>query len=226
VSQLWNRVGVFRPLAVAVLVMSVVGSVELTTGRQSQQYSTKSESNAQSERDETNQLRVDRTERERASVVSRAAQREAQQKADAAAVAAAVQAKAVEDAAKKPPPTTPSGGGPAAPPNYGPIPASCSAYTGNRGVGCAVLLQTGFGLDQMPCLDKLFNRESGWRTNAQNPSGAYGIPQALPGSKMATVGADWQTNPATQITWGLGYIKSRYSTPCGAWSHSEATGWY
>jgi len=57
-------------------------------------------------------------------------------------------------------------------------------------------------------------------------SGAYGIPQALPGSKMASAGADWATNPATQITWGLGYITGRYGTPCGAWNHSQATGWY
>ena len=62
--------------------------------------------------------------------------------------------------------------------------------------------------------------------NAANPSGAYGIPQALPGSKMASVGADWRTNPVTQITWGLGYIKSRYKTPCGAWAHSQSSGWY
>jgi len=62
--------------------------------------------------------------------------------------------------------------------------------------------------------------------NAANPSGAYGIPQALPGSKMASAGADWATNPATQITWGLGYITSRYGTPCGAWGQSQSAGWY
>jgi len=79
---------------------------------------------------------------------------------------------------------------------------------------------------QFGCLVDLWNRESGWRYNAENASGAYGIPQALPGSKMASSGADWQTNPATQINWGLGYIKSTYSTPCGAWDHEEADGWY
>src|SRR5580698_3493300 len=57
-------------------------------------------------------------------------------------------------------------------------------------------------------------------------STAFGIPQALPGSKMASAGPDWQTNPTTQIKWGLGYIKSVYGTPCGAWSHEEADGWY
>ena len=80
--------------------------------------------------------------------------------------------------------------------------------------------------DQFGCLDRLWQKESGWRTTASNPSGAYGIPQALPGSKMASAGDDWRTNPATQIRWGLGYIKGRYSTPCGAWSHSQSTGWY
>lgn len=78
----------------------------------------------------------------------------------------------------------------------------------------------GWGDDQFACLVELWNHESGWRVNAQNrSSGAYGIPQALPGSKMASAGADWQTNPATQITWGLNYITARYATPCGAWSY-------
>jgi hypothetical protein len=79
---------------------------------------------------------------------------------------------------------------------------------------------------QFGCLVNLWNRESGWNTHASNPSGAYGIPQALPGSKMASAGPDWQNNARTQIKWGLGYIKDRYSTPCGAWSHSQSTGWY
>ena len=85
----------------------------------------------------------------------------------------------------------------------------------------------GWGQEQFNCLVALWNRESHWRVNAANTSsGAYGIPQALPGSKMASAGADWQTNPATQITWGLGYITGRYGTPCGAWAHSEAKHWY
>lgn len=84
----------------------------------------------------------------------------------------------------------------------------------------------GWGDSEFSCLVALWNRESGWRVNAYNSSGAYGIPQALPGSKMASAGADWATNPATQITWGLGYISGRYGTPCGAWGHSNATGWY
>jgi hypothetical protein len=81
--------------------------------------------------------------------------------------------------------------------------------------------------DQWSCLDNLWKRESGWSHTSENTSsGAYGIPQALPGSKMAVYGADWQTNPATQIKWGLAYIKGRYSTPCGAWGHFTAKNWY
>ena len=85
----------------------------------------------------------------------------------------------------------------------------------------------GWGDDQFSCLNSLWNRESGWRVQAQNPwSGAYGIPQALPGEKMASAGLDWRTNGATQISWGLSYIDARYGNPCGAWNHSEQTGWY
>jgi hypothetical protein len=79
----------------------------------------------------------------------------------------------------------------------------------------------------MRCLSPLWDRESGWSTSASNGgSGAYGIPQALPGNKMAKYGSDWQTNPVTQIKWGLQYIKERYSTPCGAWASFQAQGWY
>jgi hypothetical protein len=76
------------------------------------------------------------------------------------------------------------------------------------------------------CLLDLWNRESRWVYDAENASGAYGIPQALPGSKMASAGPDWQTNPATQIRWGLGYIKALYGNPCGAWAFEEANGYY
>jgi hypothetical protein len=85
----------------------------------------------------------------------------------------------------------------------------------------------GWGSGQFSCLVSLWNKESRWNYRAQNPSsGAYGIPQALPGSKMGSIAADWRTNPVTQIRWGLNYIADRYGTPCGAWSHSQATGWY
>ena len=99
--------------------------------------------------------------------------------------------------------------------------------TGAQAIARDMLAARGWGADQFGCLVELWDRESGWNVYAQNPSsGAYGIPQALPGSKMSTAGADWQTNAATQIAWGLGYIGDRYGTPCGAWSHSESAGWY
>ena len=104
-------------------------------------------------------------------------------------------------------------------PYNGRIPTSCKEFVGNRAIGCALMLDAGFGIDQFPCLNNLFNKESGWNHRAANPNGAYGIPQAFPGSKMASVAADWRTNPATQIKWGLGYVKKRYQTPCGAWTH-------
>ena len=90
-------------------------------------------------------------------------------------------------------------------------------------------MMASFGFDPKTffgCLVDIWNRESGWRYDAENASGAYGIPQALPGSKMASAGADWQTNPATQIKWGLGYIKSIYGDPCKAWAFEEANGYY
>jgi hypothetical protein len=87
--------------------------------------------------------------------------------------------------------------------------------------------QYGWGADQFQCLDNLWQKESGWSYTAYNASsGATGIPQSLPGSKMATAGADWETSAATQITWGLGYIKGAYGTPCSAWSHSQSVDWY
>jgi hypothetical protein len=107
------------------------------------------------------------------------------------------------------------------------VAADCDEYAGNRAIGCTMLLDAGFSLDQMSCLDTLWEHESGWNELAENPSsGAYGIPQALPGDKMASHGGDWQTNPATQIAWGLDYIAGRYSTPCGAWEFWQANGWY
>jgi len=90
----------------------------------------------------------------------------------------------------------------------------------------AMLGSFGWSSSQFACLDPLWARESGWRVTAENPSGAYGIPQALPGSKMASAGPDWQTSAATQIEWGLGYIKGIYGSPCAAWDHEQATGWY
>ncbi|MEU6544343.1 transglycosylase SLT domain-containing protein [Streptomyces sp. NPDC046859] len=81
--------------------------------------------------------------------------------------------------------------------------------------------------DQFQCFSNIVDHESSWNYQAVNPSsGAYGLFQALPGSKMSSVGADWQTNPATQIKWGLNYMNSRYDSPCGAWSFWQANHWY
>jgi hypothetical protein len=94
-------------------------------------------------------------------------------------------------------------------------------------IAMGMLGSYGWSSSQFSCLNSLWNEESGWNVYATNPSsGAYGIPQALPGSKMASAGPDWQTDAATQIRWGLTYIKSLYGSPCGAWAHEEADGWY
>ena len=91
----------------------------------------------------------------------------------------------------------------------------------------SMLASFGFSSTQWPCLYDIWQRESGWNVYAENAaSGAYGIPQSLPGDKMASAGADWQTDAATQISWGLGYIKSVYGTPCQAWSNEESYGYY
>lgn len=160
-------------------------------------------------------------QREMREAAGRSASRDAQEKAAEAARKAAADASAADKAGSPSPSPSSSAGG-----SVGPIPSSCQQYSGNQATGCALLLQGGFGLDQMPCLVNLWNRESSWNTHAQNPSGAYGIPQALPGDKMAAYGPNWQDDAATQIKWGLSYIQSRYSTPCAAWQHSQATNWY
>jgi hypothetical protein len=106
--------------------------------------------------------------------------------------------------------------------------ATRSAQRDPRGAARVMAAQMyGWTSTQWSCLDKLWTRESRWNYRAQNSSsGAYGIPQALPGWKMAMSGSDWRTNPVTQIRWGLGYIRSRYNSPCSAWGHSESHGWY
>lgn len=114
-----------------------------------------------------------------------------------------------------------SSGGGWSPPFVSPDPGSAQA------IAYEMVMARGWGDSEFACLVALWNKESGWRVNAYNASsGAYGIPQSLPGNKMATAGADWATNPATQISWGLGYIGGRYGAPCGAWGHSQAKGWY
>jgi hypothetical protein len=121
---------------------------------------------------------------------------------------------------------------------HGHLPAAAHAATtasgttmpvsGNVALGEQMASAYGWGSGpEWTCLDELWTRESGWRMvwNYQG-SGAYGIPQALPASKMASAGADYMTNPATQVHWGLEYIRDTYGSPCGAWSHEEAVSWY
>ena len=105
----------------------------------------------------------------------------------------------------------------AAPPETGTI--KDFAYT--------LVVSNGWGRDQYSCLVALWTRESNWHWNSFNRgSGAFGIPQALPGAKMAEFGSDWQTNPETQVRWGVNYIKHRYGSPCGAMAHSNKFNWY
>jgi hypothetical protein len=232
VIRLWHRIGVFRMLSVGLLVVGVVATGYLSVGRQSQQRAIKSSQAATTAKDQAPSTDLVADERREISAASRDARRDAKAKADAEAAAAAAAAKAAEEAAKTKPPVTPTPtktattppGKPGAP--VGPAPASCNAYTGNVQIGCTLLLQAGFPIAEMPCLKNLWMKESGWRTNARNPSGAGGIPQALPMSKMAKYGADYLTNPATQIRWGLDYIKGRYGRPCVAWGNFQSKGWY
>jgi resuscitation-promoting factor RpfB len=116
--------------------------------------------------------------------------------------------------------TAGSSGGGGAP--DAPVPSPGSAKAIARGL----LADRGWGPKQYDCLVTLWNHESGWRVGAANPSGAYGIPQALPGSKMATAGSNWRTSATTQIHWGLEYLHDTYGSPCGGWNHELADGWY
>jgi hypothetical protein len=125
--------------------------------------------------------------------------------------------------------STASGSSSSSPAGAAPPPPSAPPPDPGTAQSIAFNMMPSFGFPtntQYGCLVDLWNQESGWRWNAENASGAYGIPQALPGSKMASAGADWQTNPATQIRWGLGYIKGQYGNPCGAWAHEQSFGWY
>ena len=115
--------------------------------------------------------------------------------------------------------------------NSGSVAGCGSSYEPSAGtaecIGQQMASSYGWGSGtQWSDLKALWNRESGWRWDAYNPSGAYGIPQALPGSKMGTAGSDWRTNAATQIKWGLGYIKDRWGSPSKAWANEECCSWY
>ena len=144
----------------------------------------------------------------------RAAREQAAKKAAAARLAeATVQSAARPAAAAQPTPSA--------------TPTVTPAASGSpQQIAEAMLASFGWSSSQFSCLDPLWAHESGWSVTAENPDGAYGIPQALPGSKMASAGPDWQTSAATQIRWGLEYIKGAYGSPCAAWAHELATGWY
>jgi hypothetical protein len=100
------------------------------------------------------------------------------------------------------------------------------SYRGAQHIAATMVAAHGWGAGQMADLVKLWNKESGWSVSAANPSGAYGIPQALPGSKMGAYGPNWRSDARTQIAWGLSYIAGRYGSPSAAWAHSVATNWY
>jgi hypothetical protein len=234
VNRLWSRVGV-RVASVGLLVAGVIGGIHLGRDQEVQAQSAQAGLVAQTEYDDMSLLKERHGQHAAARAYQREAEGEAATKAAAEAKAAAGKARTLEKKviAKKAEEkkeaeakeSESSGGGTV---EYtGPIPSSCNEYSGNRATGCALMLKAGFKISQFPCLDKLWKKESGWNHRASNPSsGAYGIPQSLPGSKMGSEGSDWRTNPATQIKWGLGYIEGRYNTPCNAWSHSQNVGWY
>jgi hypothetical protein len=224
VIRLWNRVGLYRALAVLLLVGAVAGGVAVAADRPAQQPEA---ANAAAEPGPLDREALERQDAER-SEAERAAREDAQRKADEAAVAAAEQAKkpSAKPSTKPSPSKSPGKPIPAGPPSCD-VGNFKNPNAANKSMGCKLLSEFGFGLDQMTCLDRLWVRESQWNPAARNPSsGAGGIPQALPMNKMSKFGSDYATNPATQIRWGLDYIKGRYGTPCGAWAHSESTGWY
>jgi hypothetical protein len=144
------------------------------------------------------------TEAQQAAAQRKAAAELAAKKAAAAAKA---KAEAAAEAAKK---------------------AEAAGHSGTpKQIAEAMLSKFGWSRSQFSCLNPLWDRESSWDVTAYNAgSGAYGIPQALPGSKMASAGSDWEKSAYTQIKWGFRYIKDVYGSPCGAWAHEEDTGWY
>ncbi|MCO8272387.1 lytic transglycosylase domain-containing protein [Actinoplanes sp. TRM 88003] len=242
-NRLWSRVGV-RVASVSLLVAGAATGIYLGQDNEVQQQTAEAGTVARvAAVDDVQLLKQRQAEHAAARATRRAAEGDAAATAASAAKAAAGQAhkvetkaiakkkadaeaakkKAEEEAAKK---DSDEGSG-STPEFTGDIPASCDEFSGNRATGCALMLDAGFKISQFSCLEKLWKKESGWNHKATNrSSGAYGIPQALPGKKMASAGSDWKSNPATQIEWGLGYIEGRYGTPCSAWGHSQDVGWY
>lgn len=229
-SRLWSRFSL-RVLSIMILILGLIGGAYLSYDRQAQQRATAA--GIQKQTDLAFEVRLQ--QRQAALFAAQApaiaaAMAAAKQKAADEAAKAAAAAKKAEDAARAKRAAavnrstnrvTPK------PPSYGPIPSSCGSYTGNRALGCSLLLKAGFGLSQMPCLDKMWTHESNWRTTAENPSShSYGIPQSLPAGKMAAFGSDYRSNPVTQIKWGLDYITKRYHSPCQAWSFWQGHNFY
>jgi hypothetical protein len=236
VDRLWSRVGV-RTLAVALLIGGIAGGVHLGQNRDDQQQGAQAQLAMDTDAADMQMLKARQNEHAAARALQREAESDAAVKAAAEAKSAAGKASSLRQAlvdkkkaekaekAEKADKAANSSSGTV--PYNGSIPSSCKEFVGNRATGCALMLQAGFGIDQFPCLNNIFNKESGWNAHAENKSsGAYGIPQALPGSKMSSVASDWKTNPATQIKWGIGYIKGRYDSPCGAWQHWQDAGSY
>ena len=166
----------------------------------------------------------------KAAVAKAAAQKAAAAKAAAAKAAAAKAAAAkaaAQQAAQQQAAQQQATQQQAAQPTAAQQPAASAPSGSPQQIAEQMLSQFGWSSGQFSCLQPLWALESGWNVYASNPgSGAYGIPQALPGSKMASAGPDWQSDAATQIRWGLTYIHGTYGSPCAAWSHEEADGWY
>ncbi|MGC4849209.1 lytic transglycosylase domain-containing protein [Micromonospora sp. DT15] len=224
-SRLWSRLGA-RTAAVALLSVGVAGGFYLGEDRETQQQGLTEQVSLEVDRADLAYQRERQAAHQVQFSKQRAAEYQAKLRAKQAAKEAAERARRAEAAAASRKRERAAANAPAKP-YAGKIPASCEEYSGNRKVGCALMIDKGFGIAEFPCLEKLWTKESGWNHKAANSSsGAYGIPQSLPGSKMASVASDWRTNPATQIIWGLGYIKGRYKTPCGAWTYFQNNGHY
>ncbi|RAO26785.1 hypothetical protein PSN13_06815 [Micromonospora saelicesensis] len=224
-SRLWSRLGA-RTAAVALLSVGVAGGFYLGEDRETQQQGLTEQVSLEVDRADLAYQRERQAAHQVQFSKQRAAEYQAKLRAKEAAKEAAERARRAEAAAASRKRERAAANAPAKPYD-GPIPASCAEYSGNRKTGCALMISSGFGIAEFPCLEKLWTKESGWNHKASNSSsGAYGIPQSLPGSKMGSVASDWRTNPATQIKWGLGYIKGRYKTPCGAWTYFQNNGHY
>ncbi|WP_433129498.1 lytic transglycosylase domain-containing protein [Micromonospora sp. CA-240977] len=224
-SRLWSRLGA-RTAAVALLSVGVAGGFYLGENRETQQQGLTEQVSREVDQADLAYQRERQAAHQVQFSKQRAAEYQAKLRAAQAAKEAAERARRAEAAAASRKRERAAANAPAKPYD-GPIPASCEEFSGNRKTGCALMIGKGFGIAEFPCLEKLWTKESGWNHKAANSSsGAYGIPQALPGSKMGSVASDWRTNPATQIIWGLGYIKGKYNSPCGAWGYFQSHGHY